>query len=63
MSTVHALSVPAAGAAFERTTIERRAVGELDIRIDIKFTGICHSDIHQGVADWGAGIFPMVPGH
>ncbi len=63
MSTVHALSVPAAGAAFERTTIERRAVGELDVRIDIKFTGICHSDIHQGIADWGAGIFPMVPGH
>ena len=63
MTTVHALSVPSVGAPFERTTIERRAVGELDVRIDIKFTGICHSDIHQGEGDWGAGIFPMVPGH
>lgn len=25
---------------------ERRAVGDDDILIDIKFSGICHSDIH-----------------
>src|SRR6185437_11290849 len=25
--------------------------------------GICHSDIHQARDEWGASIFPMVPGH
>lgn len=41
----------------------QRDVGANDILIDIKFTGICHSDIHQAREDWGSAIFPMVPGH
>ncbi|MFD8420830.1 NAD(P)-dependent alcohol dehydrogenase [Streptomyces sp. NPDC059466] len=48
---------------LERTSIERRAVGEFDVLIDIKYAGICHSDIHQARAGWGEAIFPMVPGH
>jgi uncharacterized zinc-type alcohol dehydrogenase-like protein len=48
---------------LERTTIERRAVGAFDVLIDIKYAGICHSDIHQARAGWGDAIFPMVPGH
>ena len=31
--------------------------------IDIKFCGICHSDIHQARDGWGGSVFPMVPGH
>ena len=63
VTTVAAYAAPAAKAPLERTTIERRAVGEHDVRIDIKFTGICHSDIHQVRDGWRPGIFPMVPGH
>ncbi|MGW1889614.1 NAD(P)-dependent alcohol dehydrogenase [Streptomyces sp. NPDC002004] len=63
MTTVPAYAAPAAKAPLERTTIERRPVGEFDIMIDIKFAGICHSDIHQARDGWGEGIFPMVPGH
>ena len=63
MTTVAAYAAPAAKAPLERTTIERRAVGEHDVRIDIKFAGICHSDIHQVRDGWRPGIFPMVPGH
>ncbi|MEU6671314.1 NAD(P)-dependent alcohol dehydrogenase [Streptomyces sp. NPDC046727] len=63
MTTVAAYAAPAAKAPLERTTIERRAVGEFDILIDIKFAGICHSDIHQAREGWGEAIFPMVPGH
>lgn len=44
-------------------TIERRELGAHDVLIDIDYCGVCHSDIHQARADWGAGIFPMVPGH
>ncbi|MEU1475483.1 NAD(P)-dependent alcohol dehydrogenase [Streptomyces sp. NPDC001668] len=63
MTTVAAYAAPAAKAPLERTTIERRAVREHDVLIDIKFAGICHSDIHQAQEGWGEAIFPMVPGH
>lgn len=36
---------------------------EYDVLIDIKFAGICHSDIHQAREGWGEAMFPMVPGH
>ncbi|MET7482564.1 NAD(P)-dependent alcohol dehydrogenase [Streptomyces sp. NPDC005538] len=63
MTTVAAYAAPAAKAPLERTTIERRAVREFDVLIDVKFAGICHSDIHQAREGWGEAIFPMVPGH
>ncbi|MFC5799756.1 NAD(P)-dependent alcohol dehydrogenase [Streptomyces formicae] len=62
-STVPAYAAPAANAPLERTTIQRRAVREHDVLIEIKYAGICHSDIHQARNGWGEGIFPMVPGH
>ena len=42
---------------------ERRAVGDHDILIEIMYSGICHSDIHQARSEWGESIYPMVPGH
>ncbi|MGV9343270.1 NAD(P)-dependent alcohol dehydrogenase [Streptomyces spiralis] len=60
---VAAYAAPAPKAPLERTSIERRAVGAYDVLIDIKFAGICHSDIHQAREGWGEAIFPMVPGH
>jgi uncharacterized zinc-type alcohol dehydrogenase-like protein len=63
MTTVAAYAAPAAKAPLERTTVERRAAGEFEVLIDIKFAGICHSDVHQVREGWRAGIFPMVPGH
>ena len=62
-SSTPALSAPSAGAPFDTTTIERRELGEHDVLIEIKFCGICHSDIHQVKDEWGGSIFPMVPGH
>ncbi|WP_426365773.1 NAD(P)-dependent alcohol dehydrogenase [Streptomyces sp. E-08] len=63
VTTVPAYAAPAADAPLERTTVPRRAVGEHDVLIEIKYAGICHSDIHQATDGWGEGIFPMVPGH
>ena len=42
---------------------ERRAVGEKDVQIDIVYSGICHSDMHQARNEWGGAVYPMVPGH
>ncbi|MGW2016300.1 NAD(P)-dependent alcohol dehydrogenase [Streptomyces sp. NPDC001927] len=63
LTTVAAYAAPAANALLERTTVPRRPVGAHDVLIEIKYAGICHSDIHQARDGWGEGIFPMVPGH
>lgn len=42
---------------------DRKAVGDNDVLIEILYSGICHSDIHQSRDEWGGSIFPMVPGH
>ena len=44
-------------------TLERREPGSLDVVIDVLFSGVCHSDIHQVRGDWNNSTFPMVPGH
>ncbi|NHZ62583.1 NAD(P)-dependent alcohol dehydrogenase [Massilia genomosp. 1] len=44
-------------------SFERRAPRADDVAIDIKFCGVCHSDIHQARDEWGGATFPMVPGH
>jgi uncharacterized zinc-type alcohol dehydrogenase-like protein len=50
-------------AALGPLEIERRAVGPNDVRIDIQFCGICHSDIHFARGEWGEIPYPAVPGH
>jgi alcohol dehydrogenase (NADP+) len=42
---------------------DRREVGVHDVKIEIQFCGVCHSDLHQVRDEWGGSIYPMVPGH
>lgn len=44
-------------------TFERRDPKDRDVVIDIRYCGICHTDIHQVRDEWGRSAFPMVPGH
>ncbi len=37
---------------------ERRELGANDVSLDIKYSGICHSDIHQVREEWGPGSLP-----
>ncbi|MDF9279272.1 NAD(P)-dependent alcohol dehydrogenase [Arthrobacter sp. EH-1B-1] len=60
---VSAYAAPSATEDLVPTTIERRDVGPDDVLIDIKFAGICHSDIHTVRGDWGPQQFPLAPGH
>lgn len=48
---------------MELWNFERRAVGDNDILIEIKYSGICHSDIHTIKGHWGKQQYPQVPGH
>lgn len=48
---------------FQPYEFSRHAVGDNDILIDILYSGICHSDIHNVREDWGKQEYPMIPGH
>ena len=63
MTTVKAYASPSSSEDLISTTIERREVGPNDVLIEIRFAGICHSDIHTVRGDWGPQQYPLVPGH
>jgi uncharacterized zinc-type alcohol dehydrogenase-like protein len=44
-------------------SFERRDLRPHDVQMEIKYCGVCHSDLHQIKNEWFQGIFPMVPGH
>jgi len=63
MLTVNAWAAPSATEPLVKTTIERREVGPKDVLIEIRYAGICHSDIHTVRGEWGAITYPQVVGH
>ncbi len=63
MNTVKAYAAQKAKDPLKPFQIERRDPKDHDVVIDIKYCGVCHSDIHQARDEWGGAIFPMVPGH
>ncbi|WP_405486482.1 NAD(P)-dependent alcohol dehydrogenase [Nocardia sp. NBC_00511] len=63
MSTAAAYAVSAPDGPFEKVAIERRELGPHDVLIDVKYAGICHSDIHTARNEWRGTAYPCVPGH
>ncbi len=43
--------------------ILRRDPRPRDVQIDIRFCGVCHSDLHTARGEWPDIVFPVVPGH
>jgi uncharacterized zinc-type alcohol dehydrogenase-like protein len=63
-SQTAALASRSAGGPLTRHTVERRDLRPDDVRIDIAFCGVCHSDLHRVFNEWGGGTrYPIVPGH
>lgn len=58
-----ARATPGPRQPFVPVVIQRRVPGPRDVVIDVKYAGICHSDIHHAYDDFGATMFPLVPGH
>ncbi len=52
-----------AGADLVPLHFEYRNLRANDVAIEILYSGICHSDLHQVKNDWGFSTYPMVPGH
>lgn len=63
MSQVKGYAALKAKAPLTPYSFTRRETLDHDVAIDIKFCGVCHSDVHQARDEWGGSIFPMVPGH
>lgn len=66
MQTVKAYSAASADSPLASDTIERRDVTAKDVRIEILFCGICHSDLHYARDEWHdtlPTVYPCVPGH
>jgi len=61
--TTPAYAVKSRDAKFEKWSCPRRAPTADDVRIQIEYCGICHSDVHQARDEWTGSIYPMVPGH
>ncbi|WP_078431528.1 NAD(P)-dependent alcohol dehydrogenase [Metabacillus halosaccharovorans] len=63
MITAKARAVEGPDKPFRAAEIERRDLDSHDVLIEIKFAGICHSDIHTAHGEWGPVNYPLVPGH
>jgi uncharacterized zinc-type alcohol dehydrogenase-like protein len=66
MPNAKAYAAASATSALAPATIVRRNPTEHDVRIEILFCGICHSDVHQVRDEWNSvmpTVYPVVPGH
>ena len=65
MYDAKAYAVASATSPFTPTTITRRDPTPQDVRIEILYCGICHSDLHQARNEWSGmpTTYPCVPGH
>jgi uncharacterized zinc-type alcohol dehydrogenase-like protein len=61
--TVNAIAATSATDPLVRTTVARRDLGAKDILIEIRYAGICHSDIHTVRGEWGQVPYPLTVGH
>ena len=63
MITAKARAVDGPDKPFRAAEIKRRDLDLHDVLIEIKYAGICHSDIHTAHGEWGDVNYPLVPGH
>ena len=63
MPQIKAYSAASAVSLLAATTIARREPTANDVRIDILYCGVCHSDLHFVRNEWNFTEYPAVPGH
>lgn len=60
---IKAFGTDSASEPLREITINRRTIHAHDVEFEVLYCGICHSDLHQIKADFGAFPPPIVPGH
>jgi alcohol dehydrogenase (NADP+) len=63
MSEAKSYAAQSATTPLEPFSFNRRALRSNDVKIDIKYCGVCSSDMHQARNEWKNSVYPMVPGH
>lgn len=63
MTHVKAYAATAAGGRLEPFEYELGALGADEVDIDVRYCGICHSDLSMLDNEWGISEYPLVPGH
>lgn len=63
MTKIKSYAAASKEADLKQFEIERRDVLDDDVKIDILYCGVCHSDLHQVRNDWKNSVYPVVPGH
>ena len=63
MPMVQGFGASSADSPLAPMSFERRETGPRDVKIDILYCGVCHSDLHQARNEWHSSIYPCVPGH
>ena len=58
-----AFAATSSDAPLSPYSFNRRDPGPDDVAIEIKFAGVCHSDLHIVKNDLGNTSYPIVPGH
>ena len=58
-----AYAAPSAKSPLAPFSFVRRDPLPDDVKIDILFCGVCHSDVHTARGEWGGTTYPCVPGH
>ena len=62
-TTAACIEATSAGADLTKGTVTRRDLRADDCLLEIRWSGICHSDIHTVNGDWPHENFPLSPGH
>ena len=66
MNSIKAFGAVSATAPIAPLTIPRRTPTPRDVKIEILYCGICHSDVHYARNEWAdvlPTVYPCVPGH
>src|SRR3569833_54338 len=63
MTATRAYAALSATTPLTNFSIDRREQGAKDVKIDIQYCGVCHSDLHTARGEWSGTKYPCVPGH
>ncbi|WP_243079337.1 NAD(P)-dependent alcohol dehydrogenase [Pantoea sp. MQR6] len=60
---INALIADDASQPLKAGQVELRDMQADDVKIEILYCGVCHSDLHMARNEWGVSRYPLVPGH
>jgi uncharacterized zinc-type alcohol dehydrogenase-like protein len=60
---IKAYAASKAGGKLERFDYDPGPLGVHEVELDVKYCGICHSDLSMLNNEWGMSRYPLVPGH